>query len=231
MAPLPQAYQFVTGTAYGGHPDDEPRLTQCGSDDLLGPADDIVVAHEEWGIDFGAVIAVVTGDVAAGATPDDAHQQIRLLMLANEVSLRNLGMPQSRPTTSFAPVAVTPNELGDAWRGAQVHLPLRTWSNGRQVGQMDAGVDMAFNFAQLIAHLARTRNVRPGSIVGAGVVSNGNASRGYASVAMQRDADAREHGEAVTAFMRFDDTVRIEMLDGAGSPLCGAIGQKVRRAR
>ena len=230
MAPLPRAYQFVVGEAYGGRSGDEPRLAQCGSDDLLGAMDDIVVTHEESGIDFGAGIAVVTGDVAMGATPDDALQQIRLLMLMNEVSLRNLGLLQSRPTTSFSPVAVTPDELGDAWRDAKVYLPLRTSWNGHIVGRLDPDADTAFNFAQLISHLARTRNVRAGSVVGSGVVSNGDASRGYASIAMRREVEAREHGEAVTAFMRFDDTVRIEMLDGAGTPICGAIDQKVRRA-
>jgi len=229
MAPLPRAYQFVVGEAYGGRSDDEPRLVQCGSDDLLGPTDDIVVAHEEWGIDFGAGVAVVTGDVAMGATPDDAHQQIRLLMLMNEVSLRNLGLLQSRPTTSFSPVAVTPDELGDAWRDAMVHLPLRMSWNGHLVGQLDPGTDMAFNFAQMIAHLARTRSVRAGSVVGAGIVSNGDASYGYASIAEQRSRETAEHGEAVTQFMRFGDIARIETLDEKGRSAMGAIEQKVVR--
>lgn len=204
-------------------------MTQCASDDLLGPTDDIVVAHEEWGIDFGAGMAVVTGDVARDATPDDAHQQIRLLMLVNEVSLRNLGALQFRPATSFSPVAITPDELGDAWRDAKVHLPLRTSWNGQLVSQPDAGADMAFNFAQLIAHLARTRNVRAGSIVGSGIVTNRDASRGYACIAEQRDREMAEHGQAVTQFMRFGDTVRIEALDEKGRPVFGAIGQKVTR--
>jgi fumarylacetoacetate (FAA) hydrolase len=236
MAPLPRAYQFVVGTAYGGQSDDEPRMVQCGSDDLLGPTDDIVVAREEWGIDFGAGIAVVTGDVAIGATPDDAHQQIRLLMLVNEVSLHNLrvselatgtGQLQSRPTTSFSPVAVTLDELGDAWRDAKAHLSLRVSWNGQLVGQSEVGEGMAFNFAQLIAHLARTRNVRAGSVVGSGVVSN--AVHGYASIAEQRSREIAEHGEPVTAFMRFGDMVRIETLDGSGKAVMGAIEQKVAR--
>lgn len=229
MAPLPRAYQFVVGEAYGGRSGDEPRLAQCGSDDLLGAMDDIVVTHEESGIDFGAGIAVVTGDVAMGATPDDALQQIRLLMLMNEVSLRNLGLLQSRPTTSFSPVAVTPDELGDAWRDAKVYLPLRTSWNGHIVGQLDPGADMGFNFAQLIAHLARTRNVRAGSVVGAGIVANGDTSHGYSSIAEQRNRETSEHGKAVTQFMRFGDMVQIETHDEKGRPVMGAIEQKVVR--
>jgi fumarylacetoacetate (FAA) hydrolase len=238
MAPLPRAYQFVVGAAYGGDAADEPWLAQCGSDDLLGPTDDIVVAHDEWGIDFGAGIAVVTGDVPMGATSDDAHQQIRLLMLINHVSLRNLipselakgaGLLQSRPAASFSPVAVTPDELGDAWRDGKAHLSLRTSWNGRLVGQLDAGAEMDFNFAQLIAHLARTRNVRAGSVVGAGVVANGDLSHGYASIAEQRSRENAEHGEAVTEFMRFGDMVRIEAHDERSRSVMGAIEQKVVR--
>ena len=227
MAPLPRAYQFVVGAAYDSQSDGEPRMVQCGSDDLLGPTDDIVVAHEEWGIDFGAGLAVVTGDVAMGAAPDDAHQQIRLLMLANEVSLRNLGSLQSKPATSFSPVAVTPDELGDAWRDAKVSLLLRTSWNGHLVGQLDPGVDTAFNFAQLIAHLARTRKVGAGSIVGAGIVSNRDASSGYASIAEQRSREITEHGEAIIQFLRFGDMVKIETLDEKGRSVMGAIEQKV----
>jgi fumarylacetoacetate (FAA) hydrolase len=229
MAPLPRAYQLAVGAVFGDHVDDEPRMLQCASDDLLGPTDDIVVAHEEWGIDFCAGMAVVTGDVARGATPDDAHQQIRLLMLVNEVSLRNLESQQSRPATGFSPVAVTPDELGEAWRDAKVHLPLRASWNGQLVGQPDAGADMAFNFAQLIAHLARTRNVRAGSIVGSGIVSNRDMSHGYASIAEQRSREVVEHGQAVTQFMRFGDTVRIEVLDEKGRSVLGAIEQKAAR--
>lgn len=234
MAPLLRAYQLVVDVADGGRSADEPRMVQCAGDDLLGPTDDIVVAHEEWGIDFGAGVAVVTGDVAMGVTPDDAHQQIWLLMLMNEVSLRNLhptGLVG--PATSFSPVAVTPDELGEAWHDARVHLLLRTSWNGHQVGQSDPGADMAFNlafnFAQLIAHLARMRNVRAGSIVGSGTVWNGDAARGYASIAEQRSREILEHGEAVTQFMRFGDMVRIEMLNERGRSMMGAIEQKVVR--
>jgi fumarylacetoacetate (FAA) hydrolase len=253
MAPLPRAYQWADGSAYVNHVElvrkargaempasfwEEPLMYQGGSDDLLGPTDDIVLAREEWGIDFEAEVAVVAGDVAMGATPDEAYRQIRLLTLVNDVSLRNLipdelakgfGFLQSKPATSFAPVAVTPDELGDSWRGGKVHLPLRSAWNGRLVGQPDAGVDMVFSFPQLIAHLAKTRNVRAGSIVGSGTVSNKDASKGYSCIAEQRCLETIEHGAAVTQFMRFGDTIRIEMLDEQGKSLFGAIEQKVTR--
>ncbi len=253
MAPLPRAFQRVDGAAYLHHVElahrargaamppsllEDPLMHQGGSDGFLGPVDDIVLAHEEWGIDFGAEVAVVTGDLAMGATPDDALQQVRLLMLANDVSLRNLvpaelaggaGFLQSKPATACSPVAVTPDELGDAWRDAKVHLPLRSTWNGRLVGQPDAGTDMAFNFAQLVAHLCKTRNVRAGTIVGAGTVSNRDAARGYACIAEQRCLETIETGEAVTAFMRFGDTIRIEMLDARGKSIFGAIEQAVKR--
>jgi fumarylacetoacetate (FAA) hydrolase len=253
MAPLPRAYQWADGSAYVNHVKlvrkargadmppsfwEEPLMYQGGSDDFLGPTDDIVLAHEEWGIDFEAEVAVITGDVAMGATPDQAHGQIRLLMLANDVSLRNLippelakgfGFLQSKPATSFSPVAVTPDELGAAWKGGKVHLPLRSTWNGRLVGQPDAGVDMVFNFPQLAAHLCKTRNVRAGSIIGSGTVSNKDASRGYSCIAEQRCLETIEHGTAVTSFMRFGDTIRIEMLDEAGKTIFGAIEQVVKR--
>ena len=252
MAPLPRAYQWADGSAYVNHVElvrkargaampasfwEEPLMYQGGSDDFLGPTDDIVLAHEEWGIDFEAEVAVITGDVAMGATPDQANQQIRLLMLANDVSLRNLipdalakgfGFLQSKPATSFSPVAVTPDELGEAWCDGKVHLPLRTSWNGRLVGQPDAGVDMVFNFPQLIAHLCKTRNVRAGSIVGSGTVSNKDASKGYSCIAEQRSLEAIETGEAVTAYMRFGDVVRIEMLDERGRTIFGVFEQAVK---
>ncbi|WP_296949142.1 fumarylacetoacetate hydrolase family protein [uncultured Massilia sp.] len=253
MAPLPRAYQRVDGSAYVSHVEpahrargadvppsfpEDPVMAQGCSDDLLGPMDDIVLAHEEWGIDFGAEVAVVTGDLAMGATPDDALQQVRLLVLANDVTLRHLaaaeletgcGLLQSKPATAFSPVAVTPDELGDAWRDAKVHLPLRATWNGRLVGQPDTGADMAFNFAQLVAHLCKTRKVRAGTIVGSGTVSNQDASRGYACIAAQRGLETSETGAAVTAFMRFGDTIRIEMLDAKGKSVFGAIEQTVKR--
>ncbi|MBQ5963384.1 fumarylacetoacetate hydrolase family protein [Massilia sp. ZL223] len=253
MAPLPRAYQWADGSAYVNHVElvrrargaempasfwEDPLMYQGGSDDFLGPHDDIVLAREEWGIDFEAEVAVVTGDVPMGATPDEAHQQIRLLMLANDVSLRNLipdelakgfGFLQSKPATSFAPLAVTPDELGEAWRGGKLHLPLRSVWNGHLVGQPDAGVDMVFNFPQLVAHLAKTRNVRAGSIVGSGTVSNKDASRGYSCIAEKRCLEMIADGAASTPFMRFGDTIRIEMLDEKGKSIFGAIEQVVKR--
>ncbi|WP_027864490.1 fumarylacetoacetate hydrolase family protein [Massilia alkalitolerans] len=253
MSPLPRAYQWADGSAYVNHVElvrkarkaempasfwQDPLMYQGGSDDFIGPMDDIVLAHEEWGIDFEAEVAVVTGDVSMGSTPDAAHGQIRLLMLANDVSLRNLipdelakgfGFLQSKPATSFAPVAVTPDELGDAWRGGKVHLPLKSSWNGRLVGQPDAGTDMVFNFPQLIAHLAKSRNVRAGSIVGSGTVSNKDTSKGYSCIAEQRCLESIEFGEPVTQFMRFGDTIRIEMLDEKGKSIFGAIEQAVKR--
>ena len=253
MAPLPRAYQWADGSAYVKHVElvrrargaempasfwEDPLMYQGGSDDFLGPHDDIVLAHEEWGIDFEAEVAVVTGDVPMGATPDDAHQQIRLLMLANDVSLRNLipdelakgfGFLQSKPATSFAPLAVTADELGEAWRGGKVHLALRSVWNGHLVGQPDAGVDMVFNFPQLVAHLAKTRNVRAGSIVGSGTVSNKDASRGYSCIAEKRCLEMIADGAAATPFMRFGDTIRIEMLDEKGKSVFGAIEQVVKK--
>lgn len=254
MAPLPRAYQWVDGSAYVNHVElvrkarqaempasfwDDPLLYQGGSDDFLGPRDDIELSHEEWGIDFEAEIAVITDDVAMGATPDQAHQQIRLLMLVNDVSLRNLipdelakgfGFVQSKPASSFSPVAITPDELGDAWKGGKVHLPLRSTWNGKLVGQPQAGVDMVFNFPQLVAHLVKSRNARAGTIVGSGTVSNKDARRGYSCIAEQRCLETIAGGAASTPFMAFGDTIRIEMLDGDGKSLFGAIEQTVRQA-
>ncbi|RJG23865.1 fumarylacetoacetate hydrolase family protein [Massilia cavernae] len=254
MAPLPRAYQWADGSAYVNHVElvrkargaempesfwEDPLMYQGGSDDFIGPTGDIVLAHEEWGIDFEAEVAVVTGDVAMGSTADEAHQQIRLVMLVNDVSLRNLippelakgfGFLQSKPASSFSPVAVTPDELGDAWKGGKVHLPLRSTWNGKLVGHPHAGVDMVFNFPQLIAHLCKTRNARAGSIVGSGTVSNKDASRGYSCIAEKRCLEMIADGVASTPFMLFGDTIKIEMLDGAGKSIFGAIEQKVVQA-
>jgi fumarylacetoacetate (FAA) hydrolase len=254
MAPLPRAYQWADGSAYVNHVElvrkarnaempasfwEDPLMYQGGSDDFIGPMDDIVLAHEEWGIDFEAEVAVITGDVPMGATADEAHQQIRLLMLVNDVSLRNLipaelakgfGFLQSKPASSFSPVAVTPDELGDAWKGGKVHLPLRSTWNGKLVGQPHAGADMVFNFPQLVSHLCKTRNARAGSIVGSGTVSNKDASRGYSCIAEKRCLEMIADGVASTPFMLFGDTIRIEMLDAAGKSIFGAIEQTVKQA-
>ena len=251
MAPLPRAYQWADGSSYVNHVElvrrsrnaampesfwHEPLMYQGGSDDFIGPTDDIVAMSEDWGIDFEGEVAVITDDVPMGATPEQAASHIRLLMLVNDVSLRNLipaelakgfGFFQSKPATAFSPVAVTPDELGPAWRDGRVHLPLRVSWNRAQVGQADAGTDMVFSFPQLIAHMAKTRNARAGSIVGSGTVSNKDARRGYSCIAEKRLLETIEGGAPVTSFMRFGDTLRIEMLDAAGKSLFGAIDQKV----
>jgi len=256
MAPLPRASARARGAAYLHHHDLErraagaelpaawreaPQLAWAASDGFLGPRQDLVLAREEWGIDFGAELAIVSGDVPQGATPDAAHGQIRLLLLANDVSLQNLaadervvglGLLHARPATAFAPVAVTPDELGDAWRGGKAALPLRVVWNGNPVGTLEAGEDMAFSFPQLLAALAGSRRVAAGTIVGAGVVANRATRRhtpGYASIAGQRWQETLDGGEAVPQFMRFGDTVRIEMLDENGKSLFGAIEQTLKQ--
>jgi fumarylacetoacetate (FAA) hydrolase len=214
----------------------DPLMYQGGSDDLLGAREPIVCASEEFGIDFEAEVAVVTDDVPMGCTADAAGERIRLLMLANDVSLRNLipdelakgfGFFQSKPATAFSPVAITPDEPGAAWDGRRLSLPLRVHWNGRLVGQPDAGDDMVFDFPQLIAHAARTRNLRAGSIIGSGTVSNRDPARGWACIAECRAREMIDGGSAATPFMKFGDRVRIEMLDATGASLFGAIEQQV----
>jgi fumarylacetoacetate (FAA) hydrolase len=251
MAPLPRAYQWADGSSYVNHVElvrraraaqmpesfwHDPLMYQGGSDDFIGPTDDIVVMSEDWGIDFEGEVAVVTDDVPMGATPEQAAGHIRLLMLVNDVSLRNLipaelakgfGFLQSKPATAFSPVAVTPDELGPAWRDGRIHLPLRATWNNDLVGQPNAGDDMVFSFPQLIAHLARTRNVRAGSIIGSGTVSNKDARRGYTCIAEKRALEMIGGGEPTTPFMRFGDNIRLDMRDAAGKSIFGAIDQKV----
>lgn len=251
MAPLPRAYQWADGSSYVNHVElmrrsrnvdmpasfwQEPLMYQGGSDDFIGPTDNIVLTSAEWGLDFEAEVAVITDDVPVGATPAHAASQIRLLLLVNDISLRNLipaelakgfGFVQAKPASSFSPVAVTPDELGDAWKDGKVHLPLRTTWNGVQVGAPDAGVDMVFSFPQLIAHLTKTRNARCGSIIGSGTVSNKDVSKGYTCIAEKRCLEMLANGVATTPFMQFGDTIRIEMNDAAGRSLFGAIDQMV----
>jgi len=259
MAPLPRAYQWADGSAYLNHVElvrkarnaevpesfyTDPLMYQGGSDDFIGPRDPVVVASEAFGIDFEAEIAVITGDVKMGATPEQALDGIRLLMLANDVSLRNLipaelakgfGFFQSKPATAFSPVAVTPDELGDAWRHGRVHLTLQSTWNGRKVGMCDAGEEMTFHFGQLIAHIAKTRNVRAGSIVGSGTVSNKGVEKngridwpkGYSCIAEKRCIETIQDGQPSTEFMKYGDTIRIEMKGKDGQSLFGAIEQEV----
>jgi len=257
MAPLPRASGRVVGAAWLHHHElerraagaelpaawrESPMMRQAASDGFLGPRQDLVLAREEWGIDFGAELALVSGDVAQGATVDAAHGQIRLLLLGNDITLRNLvadelatgfGLLHATPVTAFAPVAVTPDELGEAWRGGKAALPLRLVWNGNPVGTLETGEDMAFNFPQLLAALAGSRHVTAGTIVSGGVVSNRATRRhtpGYASIAAQRWQEIIDGGEAVTQFMRIGDTVRIEMLDENGKSLFGAIEQTLKTA-
>ncbi|MBY4731603.1 fumarylacetoacetate hydrolase family protein [Cupriavidus pauculus] len=251
MAPLPRAYQWADGSAYVNHVElvrkargaemppefwKDPLMYQGGSDDFIGPQDDIVCASEAFGIDFEAEVAVITGDVRMGATPEQAGESIRLVMLANDVSLRNLipaelgkgfGFFQSKPATAFSPVAVTPDELGEAWRDRKVHRPMVVHWNSRKVGAPDCGTDMVFDFGQLIAHICKTRNVRAGSIVGSGTISNVDRSKGYCCIAEQRMIETIEHGKPETEFMKYGDAVRIEMFDAQGHSIFGAIDQVV----
>ena len=251
MAPLPRAFQWADGSAYVNHVElvrkarnaempasfwTDPLMYQGGADDFIGPTDDIVLGSEEWGIDFEGEVAVITDDVAMEITPAEALGHVKLLMLVNDVSLRNLipgelakgfGFFQSKPASSFSPVAVTPDELGEAWQDGKVHLPLRATWNGVLVGQPNAGVDMVFNFGQLIAHLTKTRNARAGSIIGSGTVSNKEGKKGYTCIAEKRCLETIADGEAKTPFMKFGDTIRIEMFDGDGKSIFGAINQQV----
>lgn len=251
MAPLPRACQWADGSAYLNHVElvrkargaevpesfySDPLMYQGGSDDFLGPRDPIVCPSEDFGIDFEAEIAVVTGDVTMGSTPEAALEGIRLVMLANDVSLRHLipaelakgfGFFQSKPATAFSPVAATPDELGAAWQGGRVHLNLESVWNGKRVGLCDAGPEMTFHFGQLIAHICKTRNVRAGSIVGSGTVSNEDWSRGYSCIAEKRAIETIETGAPKTEFMKYGDTIRIEMKGTDGQSVFGAIDQAV----
>jgi fumarylacetoacetate (FAA) hydrolase len=260
-SPLPRAYQWADGSAYINHVElvrkarkadvpasfyTDPLMYQGGSDSFVGPCDAIAVLSEEWGVDLEAEVAVVTGDVPMGASEEQAAQAIRLVMLVNDVSLRNLiprelekgfGFFQSKPASAFSPVAVTPDELGDAWRDSKLHLPLLVTLNDQPFGRPNAGEDMTFSFAQLIAHAAKTRELGAGSIIGSGTVSNkqgslhgssiANGGVGYCCLAELRMYETIEQGAPVTPFLRFGDTVRIEMLDADGASLFGAIDQEV----
>ncbi len=261
-SPLPRAYQWADGSAYVNHVElvrkargaampesfwTDPLMYQGGSDAFIGPRDPIVLADESWGIDFEGEVAVIVDDVAMGATPAQAGEAIRLVMLVNDVSLRGLipgelekgfGFFQSKPSSAFSPVAVTPDELGQAWDGDRLHLPLMVDLNGKPFGRANAGTDMTFDFPRLIAHAARTRALSAGAIIGSGTVSNklkggpgkpiSAAGAGYSCIAEQRMIETIETGKATTDFLRFGDTVRIEMKDKTGHSIFGAIEQTVR---
>jgi len=260
-SPLPRAYQWADGSAYVNHVElvrkargaemppsfwEDPLMYQGGSDDFLGPHDEIQMASTEWGIDFEGEIAVITDDVPMGIDAKAAGEHIKLLMLVNDVSLRGLipgelgkgfGFFQSKPSSAFSPVAVTPDELGDAWRDNKVHLPLLSEYNGKPFGKPNAGEDMTFNFAQLVAHAAKTRNLGAGAIIGSGTVSNkqgtdhGTAIEeggvGYSCIAEVRMIETIRDGKPSTEFMKFGDTIHMEMKDPNGQSIFGAIDQKV----
>ncbi|WP_448208011.1 fumarylacetoacetate hydrolase family protein [Azospirillum sp. sgz302134] len=262
-SPLPRAYQWADGSAYVNHVElvrkargaemppsfwTDPLMYQGCSDAFLGPRDPIPVADEAYGIDFESEIAVITDDVPMGVSTDRARGHIRLLMLVNDVSLRNLipaelakgfGFFQSKPASSFSPVAVTPDELGEAWDGGKLHRPLVTHRNGELFGQPDAGVDMTFDFPTLVAHAAKTRVLAAGSIIGSGTVSNkldggpgkpvGQGGVGYSCIAEIRTIETIQQGKSQTPFLRFGDRVRIELFDAAGASVFGAIDQEVVR--
>ena len=259
MAPLPRAYQWADGSAYINHVElvraargaevpesfyKDPLMYQGGSDDFMGAQDDVVCASEDFGIDFEAEIAVITADVPMNSTPDEALEGIRLVMLANDVSLRNLianelakgfGFVQSKPATAFSPVAVTLDEFGDAWDNGRLNLTVQSTWNGRKVGMCEAGPEMTFHFGQLIAHICKTRNVRAGSVVGSGTVSNQGIEvrgkkewpKGYSCIAEKRAIETILDGKPSTEFMKYGDTIRIEAKGADGQSVFGAIDQKI----
>ena len=260
-SPLPRAYQWADGSAYINHVElvrkarnvdvpasfyTDPLMYQGGSDSFIGPHDPIWALSEDWGIDLEAEVAVITGDVPMGASAAQCAAAIRLVMLVNDVSLRNLipgellkgfGFFQSKAASAFSPVCVTPDELGDDWRDSKLHLPINVQINDRPFGKPNAGEDMTFNFAQLVAHAAKTRELAAGTIIGSGTVSNkqgdlhgssiDNGGVGYCCLAELRMYETIEQGAPKTPFLRFGDSVRIEMFDKGGFSIFGAINQQV----
>lgn len=251
LSPLPRAYQWADGSAYVNHVElvrkargaempesfwHDPLIYQGGSDCFLAPRAPIVMGSEAWGIDFESEVAIITDDVPMGTSPQAAAAHVKLLMLVNDVSLRNLipgelakgfGFFQSKPSSAFSPVAITPDELGSDWQEGKVHLPLETHLNGVLFGAPNAGVDMTFNFYELIAHAAKTRPLGAGCIIGSGTVSNYDRSAGSSCLAELRMLEIIESGQATTPFMRFGDTVSIAMEDRSGQNLFGTISQQV----
>jgi fumarylacetoacetate (FAA) hydrolase len=250
-APLPRAYQWADGSAYVVHVElvrkargvemppsfwTDPLMYQGGSDSFIGPTDDIEAVDEAWGIDFEGEIGVYVDDVPMGIAPDAARKYIRLVTILNDVSLRNLipaelnkgfGFFHGKPATAFAPVAVTPDELGDAWNGAKLNLPLISTYNGKEFGHPNAATDLIFDFGQLIAHAAKTRHLEAGTVIGSGTVANKDAGVGCSCIAERRTRETIDAGKPSTPFMKFGDRIRIEMLDKAGRSIFGAIDQKV----
>lgn len=252
-SPLPRAYQIADGSAYLNHVElvrkargaemppeflHDPLMYQAVSDTILGPRDPIPVSSEEYGIDFEAEVAVIVDDVPMGIRPDQAGHHIKLVMLMNDVSLRNLipaelakgfGFFQSKPPSAFSPVAVTPETLGDSWKDNKLHLPMIAHLNGQEVGHPNTGIDMQFDFGQLIAHAAKTRPLKAGAIIGSGTISNRDRNAGISCLAEIRMIEKIEQGEMKTPFMSYGDTIRIEMCDQNGQSIFGKIEQVVSR--
>ena len=250
-APLPRAYEFVDGSAYLPHVErvrkargaevpesfyTDPLMYQATSAGFLGPRDPVVVPSEDYGIDLEAEVLVVTDDVPMAVTPAQAAEHIQLVGLVNDVSLRGLipgelakgfGFLQSKPRSALSPVLVTPDELGEAWQDTKLHLPMRTWINGQWFGQAECGVDMQFNFAQLVAHAAKTRPLTAGTLVGSGTIANHDTSLGASCLAEQRTVETLREGKPATPFLKYEDTVRIEITDAQGHSIFGAIEQVI----
>ena len=250
-SPLPRAFHWADGSAYVNHVElvrkarnaempasfwTDPLIYQGGSDTFLGPCEDIAMADPSWGIDFEAEVAVIVDDVPMGVSPENARDHIKLVMLVNDVSLRNLipgelakgfGFYQAKPSSAFSPVAVTPEALGDAWDGAKLHLPLRAILNDKLIGQPNAGVDMTFDFGRLIAHAAKTRPLCAGTIIGSGTVSNLDRSNGSCCLAEVRMLEIIANGSASTDLMQFGDRIQIDMHDHSGKSIFGEINQQV----
>jgi len=250
-SPLPRAYGWIDGSAYinhivlvrkarGAEPpatlETDPLVYQGGSDTFLGPRDDIPLADTAWGCDFESEIAIIMDDTPQGVQPEDVHNYVRLVMLCNDVSLRNLipgelaksfGFFISKPSSAFSPFAVTPDELGDAWKGGRMYLPLITHHNGEKYGDPDAGPEMHFSFFDIVSHVCKTRSLSAGTIVGSGTISNKDVSRGSSCLAEKRMLEKIATGEFKTPFMAYGDTVAIEMFNAAGDSIFGRIEQTV----
>jgi len=250
-SPLPRAYEFVDGSAYLPHvervrrargaevPESfyvDPLMYQATSAGFLGPRDPVVVPSEDYGIDLEAEVVVVTDDVPMAVTPAQAAGHIQLVGLVNDVSLRGLipnelakgfGFLQSKPRSALSPVFVTPDELGDAWQDEKLHLPMRTWLNGKWFGEAECGVDMQFNFAQLVAHAAKTRPLTAGTIVGSGTIANEDTGKGASCLAEQRTVETLRDGQPSTPFLKFGDSLRIDVTDGSGNSIFGSIEQTI----
>ena len=251
MAPIPRSFHWADGSAYVTHVElvrkarnaelpesfwTDPLMYMGASDAFIGANDDIEIEKEEWGIDFESEVAVITDDVPAGISPENARKHIKLIALVNDVSLRNLipgelgkqfGFYQSKPWTAFSPVAVTPDELEPYWKDAKLHLALLSTLNGRLVGSPNAGLDMTFDFGQLIAHAAKSRSLMAGTVIGSGTVANQGSPTGSSCLAEVRCLEIIKDGSASTPFMKFGDRIEIEMKDDSGHSIFGKIKQKV----